>query len=543
MSLQSSSTLLCFALLALAACSASSPSVAPDASAPQASATPAPAPIAQPAPSAAPISPTPAAKQPNIIFILTDDLALADTAFMPKLKTQLTDHGVSFSNYFVSVSLCCPSRATILRGQYAHNTGVYGNNLPDGGFEKFVSSGAEKSTIATLLQSAGYKTMLAGKYMNGYPSKSGGDTYIPPGWSEWYSAVQGNPYAEFDYTLNENGKLVRYGKKSEDYGTDVYTRKAVDFIQRATRESKPFFVYLGYYAPHSPATPAPRHEKLFADVKAPRSPSYNEADVSDKPNYIKSLAALSTREQTRLDDDYRNRLRSLQAVDDAMETLVTALKQNGQLENTYIVFTSDNGYHMGEHRLQQGKQTAYEEDIHLPLFIRGPNIPAGITLDYFAGNIDFAPTFAEIAGAKIPDFVDGRSLVARWGKNPPTEWRQIYLLMHGNANAQPPRATPRGTPTAPGGVNEPDDPQTAQIQGKTAQGIPVFAGLRTKDYTYVEYVTGEKELYDLKADPYELQNLAAKADAQLLKTLAARLAEMKKCAGASCRASENPVIK
>ncbi|MBI3915371.1 MAG: sulfatase-like hydrolase/transferase [Chloroflexi bacterium] len=526
------------AFLFLAACTTPIPTASP----PPTSAAPT---LAAPVPNTAPTlaaSPTPSRAKPNIVFILTDDLDAAEIAFMPKLKTLLTDQGVSFSNFFVNVSLCCPSRATILRGQYAHNTGVYGNTPPDGGFEKFVSSGDEKSTVATWLQSAGYKTMLAGKYLNGYPVRSN-QTYIPPGWDEWYSAAKGDAYGEFNYTLNENGKFVQYGNKAEDYGTDVYTRKAVDFIQRAARENKPFFIYLGYYAPHSPATSAPRHEKMFADAKAPRPPSYNEADVSDKPNYIKGLATLSAREQTRLDEDYRNRLRSLQAVDDAIETLVNALKQNGQLENTFIVFTSDNGYHMGQHRLQQGKQTAYEEDIHVPLIMRGPNIPAGKTLDAIAGNVDFAPTFAEIGGAKIPDFVDGRSLVSLWGNQPLADWRQVYLLMHGNPNAQPPRAAPRGTPTAPSGVNEPDDAQTAQVQGKTATGIPAFAGLRTHEYTYVEYTTGEKELYDLKADPYELQNLAAKADANLLKILAARLAELRKCAGEKCRVIENQILK
>ena len=165
---------------------------------------------------------------------------------MPKLKSLITDQGETFPNYFVPESLCCPSRATTLRGQYPHNTKVLGNGLPLGGFQRFFQLGEEKSTIATWLQDAGYRTMLAGKYLNGYPLKNA-PLYIPPGWNEWYSHVKGDAYGEYNYTLNENGKQVAYGKKPEDYGTDVYVGKAVDFIQRSAKESKPFFVYLAPY--------------------------------------------------------------------------------------------------------------------------------------------------------------------------------------------------------------------------------------------------------------------------------------------------------
>ncbi len=461
---------------------------------------------------------------------------------MPKLKSLVADQGVTFENFFVNVSLCCPSRATTLRGQYAQNTGVYGNSPPDGGHEKFVSAGDDKSTIAVWLQNAGYKTMLAGKYMNGYPSRDN-PLYIPPGWSEWYSAVKGNAYGEYNYTLNENGKPVAYGNKPEDYGTDVYTRKATDFIARAAKEGKSFFIYLSVYAPHSPATPAPRHEKLFADAKAPRPPNYNEADVSDKPEYIRNEDPLTAREQSRIDADYRKRLQSLQAVDEGIESLVNALKLVGQLGNTYIFFGSDNGFHLGNHRLAQGKQAPYEEDIRVLLLGRGPGVPLGKTIDnYLAGNVDYAVTWADIASVKPPDFVDGRSLAPLWSANPPRadEWRQAYLIMHGTPNA-PTRPQPRVTPTQMSEVDEPDDYEREQqsASAPAKKGMPAFAGLRTTDYTYVEYVTGEKELYDLKNDPYQLQNLASKADTTLLKQLSARLAELRKCAAATCRTVEN----
>ncbi len=529
--------ILIAAILALiTACSANPIALAPIAT------SNAPAPTATSSPSSLSFTAIPA--RPNIIFILADDLDAAEIAFMPKLKSLVVDQGASFSNFFVNVSLCCPSRATTLRGQYVQNTQIFGNSPPDGGFQRVYELGLEKSMVGVWLQSVGYKTMLAGKYLNGYPDRTN-LMYIPPGWNEWYSAVKGNAYGEFNYTLNENGKQVQYGNKAEDYGTDVYAKKAIDFIQRTAQEGKPFFVYLAPYAPHSPSTPAPRHEKLFADAQAPRSDNYNEKDVSDKPAYIRALAPLTAREQQRLDEDYRKRLQSLQAVDDAIENIVNALKAAGQLDNTYIFFGSDNGFHLGNHRLLQGKQAPYEEDIRVPMIVRGPGVPAGKTVDYLTGNVDYAPTWAQIAGATIPDFVDGRSLVSLLRANPPAEnqWRQVYLIQHSNPDAQPARPTPRATAPAratptPTGVLEPADPQENQLQVAGRKGITPYVGIRTQNYTYVEYNTGEKELYDLKADPYQLQNLASKSP-DLAKALSVYLAQLKKCAGANCRTLES----
>ena len=198
------------------------------------------------------------ADRPNIIFILTDDQdsTLGSLDYMPKLNALLTQNGITFSNFFVTYSLCCPSRASILRGQYPHNTQVVGNEPPLGGFLKFHQLGLENSTIATWLHDEGYRTGLLGKYVNGYPSRSN-QAYVPPGWDEWYSSTRGDAYSEYNYQLNENGKLVPYGKLPEDYLTDVLGRKAMDFIQRAPSFGQPFFVFLATFAPHQPATPAP----------------------------------------------------------------------------------------------------------------------------------------------------------------------------------------------------------------------------------------------------------------------------------------------
>lgn len=494
------------------------------------------------------LSPTAAASttgqaKPNILFVLTDDLDAAEIQFMPHLKALITDQGMTFDNYFVAMSLCCPSRATTLRGQYPHNTEILGNQLPTGGFQKFFQLGEEKSTIATWLQDAGYRTMLAGKYLNGYPQQSN-QMYIPPGWTNWYSAVKGNAYSEFNYTLNENGKQVAYGNKPEDYGTDVYVGKTVDFIQESAKEGKPFFAYLAPYAPHAPYTPAPRHANLFPGAKAPRTPNYNEADVSDKPLYIRDRPLLTQKQMDAIDQDYRKRLQALQAVDEGIETLVNTLKATGQLDNTYIFFTSDNGYHLGNHRQVTGKIAPYQEELRVTMIVRGPGVPTSKALDYLTGNVDLAPTWADLAGAKMPDFVDGRSLVPLMRPNPPapTQWRQIYGIENGPDKVDP--SAVAATPDTDPALLEPPDQDEADTAAMPAdkqkiRAVPPLRGIRLPTMSYVEYVTGEKELYDLKSDPYELQNLAPKTDPKVLATLSARVKELATCKGAACRSVEN----
>ncbi len=464
--------------------------------------------------------------RPNIVFILTDDLDWESASHMPKLKSLLADRGLTFSNFLLNVALCCPSRAAILRGQYSQNTEIWSNEPPGGGFEKFYALGKEKSTVATWLQDAGYRTALIGKYLNGYPREATPE-YVPPGWDEWYSSTRGNAYSEYNYTLNENGTLVSYGDDARDYGTDVYTGKARDFMQRSADEGKPFFVYISVYAPHEPATPAQRHEGLFTDASSPRPPSFNEADMSDKPSHLRDRAALTPQQIADLDEQYRRRLRSLQAVDDMIDSLVQSLAATGQLENTYIFFASDNGFHLGQHRLPQGKFTPYEEDIRVPLIVVGPGVPAGRSTDLLVANVDLAPTWAELAGAKADELVDGRSLVPILAGRTPSTWRHAFLIQHGDPTRRPDAATP--TPSAPRGQMPRTRPRT---------GIPDFQGLRTRDYTYVEYVTGEKELYDLRTDPYQLDNIASKASPALLSELARRLEALYRCSAADCRSAE-----
>ena len=374
--------------------------------------------------------PPPPKRPPNIILILTDDqdVQLGSLDYMPQVKAQLANQGLTFSNYFVPLSLCCPSRTTILRGQFPHNSQVMTNNLPLGGFEKVYADNLESSTLATLLHGAGYRTVLMGKYLNGYPDTAS-PTYIPPGWDEWYSPSAGNPYTEYLYTLNENGKLVPYFSTPSDYLTDVIAGKAVDFIQRASSTpDRPLFMYFASYAPHAPSTPAPRHANLFPGAMAPRPPSFNEPDVSGKPAYVATRPVLTQAQIDSIDADYRKRIQSLQAVDEAVGAILSALAATGRLSNTYIFFTSDNGYHMGEHRLLPGKYTPYETDIHVPMIVRGPGVPAGLVRDQITANVDLAETFTELAGITQLPFSDGRSLVGLLLAAPISTWRQAFLL-------------------------------------------------------------------------------------------------------------------
>lgn len=490
-------------------------------------------------------------RHPNIVFILTDDLSRAEIDSMPSVKRLIAAQGASLDNYLVGVTLCCPSRASTLRGQYAHNTGVLVNEGPSGGLGAMQANGLEAATIATALHSMGYRTALVGKYLNGYPL-TGSERYIPPGWDLWFSPAGGWPYSQYDYTINDNGTLVPHGRSPRDYGTDVLMDRAISFLKDAAPSDSAFFLYLALYPPHEPAVAARRHANRFAVAKAPRTPSYNEPDVSDKPAHIAKARPMPRRVELAVDDLYRRRLRSLMAVDEGVERIVTTLAQLGELDRTWIVFTSDNGFHLGQHRLPAGKRSPYEEDIRVPMFIRGPGVVAGRHLSQIAANTDLAPTFAELAGTQLPYEADGRSLLPLLDGTV-TTWRTAYLVDQWTTNRRRVRPTaPPSDDLDPVTLEPPDLDEKARM-GQPAPAerderlaglgripvMPEYHGVRTDRYLYVEYVTGEKELYDLQSDPYELDNLIKSADATLIAELAARLAALKSCAGISCHSAED----
>jgi|tagenome__1003787_1003787.scaffolds.fasta_scaffold20972679_3 N-acetylglucosamine-6-sulfatase len=460
-------------------------------------------------------SSAPAAQRPNIVFVLTDDLSWDLVRFMPHVQALQKD-GVTFSRYYVTDSLCCPSRSSIFSGRFPHNTGVFTNMAPDGGFGVFNGRGEEKSTWATSLQGAGYRTAMMGKYLNGYTPAGlvhGKPLYVPPGWNEW--DVAGNGYGEFNYDLNENGKLVHYGSQAQDYLTDVVAGKAVNFINDAAADKKPFAIELATFAPHAPYTPAPRDANDFPGLKAPRPPSFNKANTN-APRWLAGHRRLGPKQVANIDQKYRLRAQSVQAVDDMIARIEDALKARGIADNTYIVFSSDNGYHMGEHRLAQGKMTAFEHDIRVPLVVAGPGVPSDKTITGIAENIDLRPTFSQLAGARVPANVDGRSLASLLHGGSTKGWRGSALVEHHG----PDRAK-----------NDPDLPAPGS-------GNPTsYEALRTGEVVYVEYSDGEREYYNLARDPYQRHNTYGRLDATKRLRLHNELRAMKNCRGKSCRTS------
>ncbi|MEO1370811.1 MAG: sulfatase, partial [Acidobacteriota bacterium] len=334
-----------------------------------------------------------------------------------------------------------------LTGRYAHNHGVYGNNYNlangNGGWRGFREQGNEPEHIGPWLQAAGYHTALIGKFLNGYPNIPGGfvaEEYIPMGWSEWYGSFTNDfPFSYFDFRLNENGVVTRYDDGT--YLTDRETELAVDFLTRAAALDEPFFLFLSPYAPHGPTEPAPRHDGLHraAGVTTFVPPSFNEFDMSDKPVYIQEDAVLRP---THFPNGALRKLDMTLALDEMIQAVIDTLAATGDLDNTYVFFVSDNGLLWGEHRLG-GKAAPYEESIRIPMAVRGPTTPAGETFSHLVANIDLAPTLLELAGAPLPEAVDGESFVRAFeGGVGPAAWRdalQIELLT-GNPNGNQPVA-------------------------------------------------------------------------------------------------------
>jgi N-acetylglucosamine-6-sulfatase len=449
-----------------------------------------------------------AGNRPNIIFVLTDDLAGNLTPYMPQVQ-RMRRQGTSFPNYFVTDSLCCPSRSTTFTGDFPHNTGVFTNGGSDGGYAAFNAHGNQTRTFATALQAAGYRTGMMGKYLNGYQPTDP----VPPGWSEW--DVAGDGYPEFDYSLNENGHAVRYGHRPSDYLTDVLDRKGQSFIAQSARSGKPFMLELATFAPHAPYTPAPRDANRFPGLKAPRGPAFNEADMSDKPAWIKNYPKLTEQQITRIDTAFRKRVQAVQAVDRMLGDLQASLRANGVARDTYVVFGSDNGYHMGEHRLMPGKMTAYDTDVNVPLVVTGPGVAAGQESAELAQNTDLCPTFEDLGGVRAPATVDGRSLKPFLSAGAHPAARDAVLIEHHGPDHQ---------------AGDPDLP------AKASGNPPSYEAVRTAHELYVEYADGEREYYDLRTDPNELDNAVTRVPAARLTRSRATLHRLEKCAGRSCSA-------
>jgi N-acetylglucosamine-6-sulfatase len=400
---------------------------------------------------------------PNIVLILTDDQRFDTLQVMPEVRRLLVARGMTLRRAIVTNPLCCPSRATILTGRYSHTTGVYSNWGARGGWHAFQSS--ESSTIATALDAVGYRTALIGKYVNGYV---GDGIYVPPGWDRWF-AFAGTNGSYYDYSIFDDHLgpgLVSFGSRPLHYSTDVIRRKSVAFI-RGTPAETPLFLMATPYAPHGNFTAAPRHDGDFSDMPVRWGPAVNEADMSDKPRYLRGRNTVG---RTSLQRRSRNQWETLLAVDEMVSEIVRALRETGRASNTLLIFTSDNGVLNFEHRWD-GKLVPYEESIRVPMIVSLPGqIPADTVSSALVSNVDIAPTIADFAG--VPLSAEGVSLRP--------------LLTHQASSVR-----------------------SSVLLEHLGGWVPNYCGVRTRSFMFAHYATGEEELYDLAQDPHQLQNVVA----------------------------------
>lgn len=431
-----------------------------------------------------------ATKRPNVILVVTDDVRADELAMVPRLRAITADKGMSFSNAFVTNSLCCPSRTTTLTGRYSGNHGVLTNVNPSG-FDTFHQYGLHHSTVATWLKSTGYKTGFFGRYLNGYDGVT-----IEPGWDQ-FNVIRGQQQA-----MSINGEITQYPEGV--FLDDVLGSQAASFVRKHDGRPAPLFLAIWTRSAHHPYQPPERYASLRDYTTFPEPPSYDEADVSDKPAWVQGRSPLTEEQKATMLEDRRSRLEMLEGVADTLREVILALKRTGRLQNTFIVFTSDNGLHFGEHRIFESKQTPYDEATRVPLVVRGPGVPEGNRRGKLVLNNDLAPTIAAWARVQPGSLVDGRSF-APLLRRKQIPWRNAFLIEH--------------------------------LEGAN---IPTYQAARMREHLYVEYESGERELYDLTADPYQLKNIYETADPALVSYLKDRLETLKACSGASsCKTAED----
>jgi N-acetylglucosamine-6-sulfatase len=450
--------------------------------------------------------------RPNIVLVTTDDQRLDDLAFMPRTRAVVGDAGVTLERAISPHPLCCPARVEILTGQYAQNNGVRHNSGRWGGYRAFARTPGQRRHLGSRLQDAGYRTALVGKFLNGYESVGS----VQPGWTDWNPLLEG-VYRYTDFTMRVDGRKRSYSTRRgpRQYVSDVVGRRAASLVRRYAG-ARPFFIWVSHVAPHTarrhgswvPPVPAARHRSMFTGTASPAAdlPSFLEADRSDKPSQVRGKKPRSRKHFLTL---FRQRIRSLQAVDEANARVLRALADTGELSQTIVVFTSDNGYLLGEHGLQ-GKNWVYESSLRVPMLVRGPGIAAGGARDRPATLVDLAPTFLSLAGASASG-VDGLDL-----------WPTLAS----------------GAPTT----------DTDLVQAGSAHHPWRWRGVRTNRYVYTRWFSGTEELYDLQRDPYELENVVAPGGevgdpsyAPVLSELRARYEQRASCSGAACRTVVGPV--
>ncbi|MEZ5078542.1 MAG: sulfatase [Solirubrobacterales bacterium] len=516
-------------------------------------------------------APTAASERPSFVVIQTDDQTLEQlyasfTAAggvtqqaMPNTLELIAEKGVTFNRYYVSFSLCCPSRVSLLTGRYAHNHHVRSVVPPEGGYTGFSIRTAFDHNLATWLSGAGYRTIHIGKFLNAYGDGVFDDgSTVPPGWSAWHSVLNADSdYHYYGYRLNDNGSVdgpfgdpgswqTREFSERDDpgcpdeplngkpclYQTDVFNRIATEELA-GTPPDRPFYLQLDYMAPHGdfrrPAgpEPAPRDYGLFEGAPLPHNSSQglNEGNVNDKPRFIRDAPFLSPSEIHTYRVYYQKALESLRAVDRGVKMVYDTLGRMHRLRNTYIIFTSDNGLFYGEHRLAGGKILAYEPSTHLPLLIRGPGIKPGSTTGELAANVDIAPTILQLAGVKPDRYVDGRSLFpfaqdTKLRTRRPILFESLVESGEGEEGADGSSVNRR-----PAGAH-------ASIKAPAKN----YRGTRLGPYKYIEWPSGEKELYNIVKDPYERNNIVRKPNFYPIRNFLKReLERLEECRARSCR--------
>jgi arylsulfatase A-like enzyme len=529
------------------------------------------------------------AQPPSFVVIQTDDQTLDQlyaTFGQPKLQAMpntlnmIAKRGETFNNYYVSYPLCCPSRVSLLTGRYAHNNGVKGNIQPNGGYFGFSFRAAYSHNLATWLQGAGYRTIHVGKFLNGYgdePYSNG--TEVPPGWTAWHTVLKADTdHYYYGYSLNNNGQIEgpfgdsgtweprEYGVRDDIgcpyaplnglpcyYETDQLTNYAIGELQ-ATPPEQPFYLQLDYTAPHGdfrhPAgpEPAPRHYDWFKGAPLPhdRSEGFAEGNVADKPRFIRDAPYLGLSDIHTYRVYYDKVLESLRSVDDGVKLLMDTLGSQHRLRNTYVIFTSDNGFFYGEHRLIGGKFLAYEPSTHLPFLIRGPHIRAGTESSELIGNIDVAPTVLELAGVEPDKSVDGRSITP-FLHDPELTTLRPYLF---ESFVESSDVVEAGAIAEPGDQSSTPAARARANPGATASILAPpkdYEGIRLGPYKYIAWPDGEKELYDLEKDPYELNNIVRIPNYFPVRNFLHRelLNRLEDCVGRVCReeAAEIPLTR
>jgi arylsulfatase A-like enzyme len=470
--------------------------------------------------------PDAAASGPNVVVVMTDDQRYDDMAALPMTRRLIGVAGVSFTRAYVSYPVCCPARATFFTGQYAHNHGVVCLYKKCGGG---YGSLRQREYLPVWLERAGYATTHIGKFLNGY----GQDRLdVPNGFTEWYGLIDPFTYRMWGYQIFEDRRRQTYGRVRrevrEDYQTDVLTKKAVGFIRRRAAGDAPFFLSVAYLAPHHESgktqrltgklvRPAPRHRGAFSSMQLRKQPSFNEGDIGDKPSFLGRFnRPISARREAAILKRTRERWESLLAVDDGVKAIIDELRQAGELDDTYVIFTSDHGFMQGEHRIPQGKMVPYDPSTRVPLLIRGPGIPRGRTTKALVGDVDFAPTVLDATPARPTRALDGRSYLP-FARN--VRLRSLRPFLHTTAG----QGAKGRTNTREGGTRG------------TQPRVPAWRAVRTTRWLYIEYRGGQRELYDMRRDPHQLNSIVDDPTLRpRIRTLRRILGDLRRCRGRAC---------